>query len=593
MLQVFYELTPNAFAEMQTVRYQGLQVGVSCNQGNPNTGKVPFDDPGGTLDIKGWRKIRVVETTATPTLLWSGRIHNKTVRRGDSDRNSLRVGADRWWDCDAADQNTLIPSRVIRGTSGNRPAESAGERLAWLLGTSFTVLHDEGHVTYPADRLDAADYTSQTAANVLEDCALPGGYVYFAIQVDTLDATDTPELFFMKPESTDWASSVSLSDNLADVDNSTVFAPMYDAALDIIDEQVASGVFEPYAGGDTNAYVYVSDSDIGDEFAFVDRTVAQANVKTAAKATVIAERHLAASSTEAERITCSVLVPANMANAIRPWHRIAYKSTWMPNFAEYRDCRVTDWSITQHPWPGAGGGDGYRIDLELSPLGTTVVVACSTSLSGSEDHVTVGNGTTASDTITPSADGTILAFLIGLNSNTPAATNMAAISGYTAIYNINAAHKATYRIASKTASSGVGSTATATFTGGFAGVDVSIATQVAFPATLTLVQSKGTAGAGTSQGLTFDSTPTVGNMVVMFCHAEGTNLLAITPDKPDASWSEVGASTAALYPGQPDSEWYRTAVYSRCVEVGDGSPEYGFVGELTNNSIWIGEFSIA
>jgi hypothetical protein len=366
MLQVFYELTPNVYTEMHTVRYKGFQVGCTAAAGQANTGKIPFDDPGGTLTIKGWRKVRVYETEATPTLLWSGRIRNKTVKRGDSDRPSLRTGADRWWDCDAIDQNTLMGARVIRGTSANRPAETAGERLAWLLSTSFTIYVDNGHVTYPSNALDPNDYTGQTAADVIADCATPGGYNYFALQVDD---TDFPELFFMLPDDADWNSDLSLSDDPSDVDLTTVFPPSYDAELSIVDEIVAAGVFLPYSGGTEQAYVYVDDSDIGDEFAYVDKTAPMANVKTSAKATVIANRHLALSGTEAEKITCWVDLPASLANAIRPWHRISYKSTWMPNFSEYRECRVIDWSIEQRPYHG--GGDGYRVHLELSPIDAT------------------------------------------------------------------------------------------------------------------------------------------------------------------------------------------------------------------------------
>jgi hypothetical protein len=366
MLQVFYELTPDVFVEMQTVRYKSWRVGQACSAADAFVGALPFDDPGGTLTIKGWRKWRVVETTASPTLLASGRIRTKTVKRGDSERSSLRLGADRWWDCDAYDNNTLVGSRLIRGTEANRPAETAGERLAWLLDSPFTVLHDEGHVTYPSDPLDPADYTLQTAADVIADCAQPGGYNFFAMQTDTTDATDTPELFFMLPTDSDWASSVSISDDPADYDGVTVFAPSYDAELGIGDELIASGVAVPYDGGDSSAYVYVSDDAIGDEFAYVNKTAPMANVKTAAKALVIAERHLDLSRTESEKITCTIHVPAALANAVRPWHRVPYKSTWMPGFAVYRDCRVVNWSIEQQPF--SGGGDGYLVHLELSPV---------------------------------------------------------------------------------------------------------------------------------------------------------------------------------------------------------------------------------
>jgi hypothetical protein len=392
VLQVFYELTPNVYTEMQVVRYKSFQVGTSAAVGQAFTGKIPFDDPDGTLTIKGWRKIRVYETEATPTLLWSGRIRNKTVKRGDSDRPSLRTGADRWWDCDAIDQNTLMGARVIRGTSANRPAETAGERLAWLLSTSFTIYVDNGHVTYPSNALDPNDYTGQTAADVIADCATPGGYNYFALQVDD---TDFPELFFQLPELVDdWVSDLSISDDPADVNLTTVFPPSYDAEIVIADEIVASGVFLPYSGGTENAYVYVSDSDIGDEFAYVDKTAPMANVKTSAKATTIANRHLALSATEAEKITCHVDLPAELANAIRPWHRIAYKSTWMPGWQVYRDCRVIDWSIEQQPYHG--GGDGYRVHLELSPISSSDASGAAIQAgSTSEPNLTLGAMPTA------------------------------------------------------------------------------------------------------------------------------------------------------------------------------------------------------
>jgi hypothetical protein len=578
MLQVFYELTPNAYTEMQVVRYKGFQVGVSAATGQASTGKIPFDDPGGTLDIKGWRKIRVYETTASPTLLWSGRIRNKVVRRGDSERGSLRVGADRWWDCDAIDQNTLMGARIIRGTSANRPAESAGERLAWLLSTSFTIFVDNGHVTYPTDRLDPNDYTGQTAADVIADCATPGGYNFFALQVDD---TDFPELFFMLQDDADWASSISISDVPGDHNGSTVFAPNYSAEIAISDEIVASGVFLPYSGSGTNAYVYVSDDDIGDEFAYVDKAAPLANVKTSAKASVIANRHLALSATEAEKITCTIHVPAALANALRPWHRVPYKSTWMPGFSAYRDCRVIDWSIEQQAF--SGGGDGYLVHLELSPIETTPEISCSVALAAAESEENTGteSSPTATVTSTITDDGYVVALLLGCNGNTPNAENMGNPSGYTVIDNVADYSRSTWSLSYKAVSPG-SATASASFTPGFSADGSWIAGQAWLPwAGVSIVQEKFDASAGA----TFDSPVTPGNTILM---------LAVN-GSPGFALAATGSGWTTLYDvaSSAGSGSIHAGLWARCVESGDGASYAwsGTAGGLQSNGTYIVEIA--
>jgi hypothetical protein len=552
MLQVFYELTPNVYTEMQTVRYRGFQVGTSAAVGQASTGKIPFDDPGGTLDIKGWRKVRVYETEATPTLLWSGRIRNKVVKRGDADRASLRTGADRWWDCDAIDQNTLMGARVIRGTSGNRPAETAGERLAWLLGTSFTIFVDNGHVTYPTDPLDPNDYTLQSAIDVINDCATPGGYNFFALQVDD---TDFPELFFMLPTSSDWASSVSISDDPADWDNATVFAPNYAAELLISDELIAEGVAVPYQGTGDNPYVYVDDSAIGDEFAYVDRVAPMANVKTSAKATPIAERHLDLSRTEAEKITCFIDVPPEYANAIRPWHRVPY----------------------MEQQPNTDGSDGYRIHLELSPVDDADPASCSVALAAHESATDEGLETvpTASVSLTAPDDGYVFGILYAANGNTPNAENMGTPAGYTVLDSNADYGRATWYMGYKAVSAGsVGMSAS--WTPGFASSGVWQAALAYLPwSSMTIVQEDSVdLGAGGTD-MEFASPPTAGNTIIMvamtYHNTGGVPFTLGGLSGPSTGW------TTLFDPGdiQNTNSGAHIAMWARCVEEGDGE-DYGY-----------------
>jgi hypothetical protein len=595
VLQIFYELTPDTMVEMQTVRYRSFVVGATCSAGDAFVGNLPFDDPGGTLEVKGWRKFQVHETTATPTLLASGRIHDKTVKRGDSDRGSLRTGADRWWDCGAYDNNTLLGSRLLRGTSANRPQETAGERLAWLLSTSFTVLHDEGHVTYPSDVLDPADYTLQTAADLIADCAQPGGYNFFAFQTDTLDATDTPELFFMLPTDSDWASSISISDDLSDVDGVTVFAPNYGAELAITDDLIAEGVAVPYAGTGDNPYVYVDDSAIGDEFAYVNRTAPMANVKTSAKATVIANRHLDLSSTEDEKITCTIHVPASLANAVRPWHRIAYKSTWMPNFQSYRDCRVVRWGIEQQPHPD--GGEGYLVHLELSPVEEYVPPAsCSTSLANATattfDVPEVGTSGSMSLAVSPSYAGpTVLIPAFAANSGNPNATIGAFTGGFSSVYAVSGTGAVAFRVGFQQATAPTTATAGASWSGvigdgGTLGVHAAIPSSSSAP-----VQDASATGGAAS----FATEPAAGNIVVAVCHAYDVGVISMPgPNGPQTGWVLLGSvSNNATLPVPPYNGNNRAAVaiYARCAEAGDGTL-YNFTktgGPSGNTLLYIAE----
>lgn len=353
---------------------EGLtEIAEHCQAG---TSTVTIDDPdadvGHSSDaILGHQRFELDETAMASgnRRVFTSLIGERRYRRrASSETDSLRLGASREIVMQVHDLNAYLSMVRITGTDGKRPSETVGTRLEWILGSDYldSLVDDAGLVIYPSSKTaDKTDYRGQTAANVIGDCELVMGYNAFVYWDDT---TQRPALFFDDPNtSTAYSSTLRISNVLSDVDTTTAasfltgttFAPSLDAELTRDPVNVASGVYLPYARG----AVYETRDATVDTYGLKDGVAPNANVRTSAKASEIAERFLWDSHTEEDRITCEVQLPTNKVNLIRAGHRLEVKFSHLPGYESFTWTRVLRRTVMQKE----ATDDRYTVGLELSP----------------------------------------------------------------------------------------------------------------------------------------------------------------------------------------------------------------------------------
>lgn len=320
--------------------------------------QIRIDDPTSALTIVGHRAFRAIETACSFDSLFRGYFADRTYGRGDS----LLTGAARIIDGTVYDLNGALQFEIIRGAGSKRPAETDTARLAWLLGTSFIgpLSSDSSNVFGAGVDLDKADYRGQTAADVLNDCAQVSGYNYFVAWDDALNA---PVLHYYVPTRNHFNSTIKISNLLADVDGSTVYAPDKDAKLSKDPSRVYSGVYYQY-GDREFAAEYVTSGTVLTNIGHKRETAVQdMSVKTAAKATAKGNTYLSEAATELDVIQVVLhKVRPQDVNLIRAGHRIQVKFTHLPGYTSYTWMRVQRRTVQQD-------GDTalhYKLTLQLS-----------------------------------------------------------------------------------------------------------------------------------------------------------------------------------------------------------------------------------
>jgi hypothetical protein len=313
------------------VRVGSLDVAQNAEEGSVAMSTMIVDDPEGNYDIHAYRRVAIYETEGTvdeTQLLFNGFIVGRRVIRGP-----YRTGAGRQWEVDLVDTNGLLEFRVMVGEDADRPAETDAERMEWLMSTSEMNRIpnlDFMNLTGPVD-MDAADYRGQRGVDILNDCAQASGKNYFAFCIDAPgdiipDAPGATHLWYDWADSDERPSDIRLSNDLADIDGIDTFEISLDTRLERDPSRVYSGGLGRWDGGDT----FVEDLDISNEFTRRDCIVPMENVKSSAKATARINRYLASMSTEEDRITTAILLPAADVNRIREGMRCEFKATHFP-----------------------------------------------------------------------------------------------------------------------------------------------------------------------------------------------------------------------------------------------------------------------
>lgn len=322
-----------------------------ADNGAVGTSNIVIDNPAGSVTIGAWKSFTVDEgLIAGNTRTFTGTAVKRTFRRGDTNRPSLRTGAANEIEVDVLDLNELLSRKLITGTDGNRPAETVSARLTWLLGSTYLsgLVADNGFVAASSVSMDANDYTGQNPSSVIVDCALAAHFNHF-VYPDPM--TNAASLWFADSNTSPaWNSGILLSNDLADINQAAVdagtattlwYGPDWSAEYD--PTRCYSGVFLPYSKG----HVYVTDSTIASNFTTRDGSAPNANVKTSAAATVVANNFLTDNASEDIRINCTVFVGAAQANAIKAGQLVQYKNTALPDFVGPTYCRVLQRSLSQ------------------------------------------------------------------------------------------------------------------------------------------------------------------------------------------------------------------------------------------------------
>jgi hypothetical protein len=329
-----------------TIRAEAGDVGMSG---------IVFDDPddfiGTTHTPLGIRGFAVSETAASPDKIFQGYFADRTIRRGESPRGSLRIGAQREWDASLLDLNNAVYRRVIRNSDGNRPAETDLARISWLLGSAYTSnLADYGLVAATgAIDLDAADYRGRYPADVLTDCGAASGRNWF-VYIDDSAQNGPWALAYFDATGSSFTTSIKVSNTASDRDGVTVFEPNEAAELVKDPSQLYSGVFLQYAGGS----VYRENTTTFTGLDKRDIAIDDPNIKSRAAAIARADRYLDQYATEAETLKYTITVPAATVNSVRAGQRMQVKFSHLPGYTSYTYVRIVTLTVSQHE-----GSDAY------------------------------------------------------------------------------------------------------------------------------------------------------------------------------------------------------------------------------------------
>jgi hypothetical protein len=345
-LRYYYRNNAGTLVELVgQVRRMTLQASASASEGSVGTFELTVDDDDATFDIRGHRRVNIVESAAEGDayggVVWAGYTGDRDVFRGPK-----QVGAERQWTLHLHDVNTILDQRINVGNDHNRPQETDIARVRWILNTNEMgrVENDETYIDQTGGvQMDAVDYRGQKVLDVIDDCAQQSGRNYYLFWLDSGDA-DPVDIFlwYKHSASSNYTSALRISNDLDDVDQVTTYAPDHEMKLTRSPSRVASGVYQQYDGGS----VYETKQLTAERFITRDVTGRGENVKTAATASRRARRYLDEIDTELDTIACSVIVDGGLVNGFMQGHRTFIKATHLPGYSdEFKPMRIRDRTV--------------------------------------------------------------------------------------------------------------------------------------------------------------------------------------------------------------------------------------------------------
>ena len=319
----------------QAVRLGAISSGFisRAEKGTIGSGGLPVDDPGGTLNLVGLQTFTVDETSSSGgTRLFTGYMQDRTVKRGAGTKStSLLTTSDRLWDCNIVDLNFIVGMRVFQ--SAKRPNESVTARLAWLMGTpQMSLVHDHGYIGSSGVLIGANDFSGNYPVDVLNDVCNSTGWDYYIFYDQ---GSGDPTLFCNDATAATRLSTMAISNVLAD-QSSTVLYPLIDGYLLRDPARVFSGVLLKYTGGQ----VYEQRTQTAEDFIARDIVVSTSHVGEKATAITQANQYLTGVSTEFDRISCTLKVPASQVDLIDAGMRINAKFSHLPGYTTGKNMRI-------------------------------------------------------------------------------------------------------------------------------------------------------------------------------------------------------------------------------------------------------------
>lgn len=623
MVQAFYYFSPTTPGNPSwtvdlgntTVRL-GREPGFvqEAELGAVGIGSLALDDVAGTLGHDGDAIVGLKQFYATESLapagnqrIFGGYIADRRYFRGtEAGASSLITGAARIIDMTLVDINSFLSFRVFQPvdvdptSSFVRPAETDVERVtAMLTDVDFlsTTLFDGLVSSLSPVNMDEVDYTGQRPVDVLNDCAQQSGKNFFVFYDEA--GTYTPSagdygLFYDFNGSLVYPAVMSVSNVLADRNDTTVFSPNMDATLVRDPSRVISGVLflngsnSVYRKNLTTSYTYGYRDAMGDT----------ANLKTVAQITARADRYLSENATEDDRLTWTCKQPAAYVNSCLPGQYLPVKFTHLPGYESYTNVRVLQRIVAQDEMDDTH----YNIRYEATPISVNSA-SCATALSAITSDQNTGTssaaqGSTINTTvsITPGTSDPILLYTIAatVSGDTPedhamtTPTSFAFINGIVGTTGAPGDPDYTYRgvmpfvtaYRSISAPSGTYSAA-GTYVKGFGNTEwgaflLAIKTSATSPVQQSLLKQSTTAGLADA---VFGSPPTPGNLIVAVASVQRVN--TITPA--ESGWTQL-EDVHLAQPGDATRNKQVTC-WVRCYSAGDGQTSDGITWrfEWSNN----------
>jgi hypothetical protein len=332
------------------------------NDASPGTGEVVIDDPLGDIELVDGNTYQVEETDSASAdpFLGSWSFGSPRIERGP-----YRTGAGRRWRVPIIDANRGL-SIYIFGPDEDvkRPAETAGTRMTWMLGTLAMVNYDDHRYVDTSDTtpMPEADYTDQAPMQVMADCAEQSGHEYGAIFCGD---TEQYAPVYLPQSSELLTSDLRLTNDLADL-NADTFMFSLDTSVEYDGTRIASRVI--MLGDGRKGYYRDRDTEV--LYARRDAVANAPNVKSKTGLDARGNRYLRDFGDPMPIISGSVELPAERVTEFKAHHRLQFKATHMSGFQSFtwvRARKVDVELIARKP-------SRYRVRFELVPPLETVIV---------------------------------------------------------------------------------------------------------------------------------------------------------------------------------------------------------------------------
>jgi hypothetical protein len=345
-----------------------------------------FDDPDGTAGHAGDAIVGLKQFTVNELLesagnrtIFEGYIADRRYQRGaNASSPSLRTGAARVIDMTLADLNSYLSFRVLQNvtavngsnTAFNRAAETDVQRVTALLATPLlnTTVFDYGLVSSANPvNMDAVDYSGQRPADVLNDCAQQSGKNFFLYKDESqpgygLFYDSNNSLVYGAHNASFMVSNVAADLTYDSEGNVTgnVWPPLEDAVLVRDPSRVVAGVL--FNNGSNSVYQYNLTTSY--TYGFRDAVASATNLKTIAQTNARATRYLTENSTEDDRITFTVKMPAAQVNDWKEGQYAPVKFSHLPGYESYTNVRCLCRTVMQDEPTDAT----YNVKYEVTPM---------------------------------------------------------------------------------------------------------------------------------------------------------------------------------------------------------------------------------